>query len=63
MSEQRIRQAICRVCGKTVGPGSGTVLDYGERGRVHTKKCLAIAQKVSLRGVRASEREMLQSES
>lgn len=44
--EQRVGQAICGVCGKTVGYGKGTVLGFGAGGRVHTDKCLTIAQKV-----------------
>ena len=39
--ERRVRQSICAVCGKTVGPGKGTVLSYGAGGRVHTAICLA----------------------
>jgi hypothetical protein len=51
MSEQRVRQSICPVCGQTARPGKGTVLAFGAGGRVHTKKCLALAQKVTPAGV------------
>ena len=40
-----VRQSICAVCGKTVRPGGGTVLEFGAGGRVHTVGCLAITQK------------------
>ena len=46
MAEQRVGQSICRVCGETVRPGKGTVLEFGAGGRVHTSEGLAAAQKV-----------------
>jgi hypothetical protein len=45
MTERRIGQSVCAVCGKSVRPGGGTVLRYGASGRVHTIKCLAVAQR------------------
>ncbi len=46
--DSRIRQSVCGVCGVTVGYGKGTVISYGAGGRVHTVKCLPIAQEVIL---------------
>ncbi len=43
--DQRVQQSICEICGGTVRPGKGTVLEYG---RVHALRCLAIAQQVIL---------------
>jgi len=40
--ERRVRQSICAVCNKTVGPGKGTVLGFGAGGRVHTQTCLQL---------------------
>lgn len=48
MSDQRIRQSVCPVCGETANPGTAVVLAFGAGGRVHRAKCLAIAQKVAL---------------
>lgn len=45
---QRVRQSICPVCGLTVRPGKGAVLEFGAGGRVHALRCLAIAQQVTL---------------
>jgi len=50
----RVRQSVCAVCNKTVGAGKGTVLSFGAGGRVHTLRCLAIAQKPALSRVSAS---------
>jgi hypothetical protein len=47
MSEQRVGQSTCRICGKPCRPGAGVVLAYGAGGRVHREECLAIAQKVT----------------
>jgi len=53
--ERRVRQAVCAVCNKTVGPGKGTVLSFGAGGRrVHTQKCLALAQQSTLSRVSAA---------
>lgn len=41
------------MCNLTVGSGKGTVLHFGAKGRVHTEKCLEIAQKVTLPGTLA----------
>jgi hypothetical protein len=37
-SDQRVRQSVCAVCGKTVGQGNGVVREFGACGRVH-KTC------------------------
>ena len=48
--EQRVRQSICAICGETARPGRGTVIEeIGKSGRVHTVKCLAIAQDIIAR--------------
>jgi len=51
--ERRVRQSVCAVCNKTVGPGRGTVLNFGAGGWVHTQKCLALAQQSTLSRVGA----------
>ena len=53
MTERRVRQSICAVCNKSVGPGRGTVLSCGAGGRVHTQKCLSLAQQSTLSRVSA----------
>jgi len=64
MTERRVRQSICAVCNKTVGPGKGTVLSFGAGGRVHTQECLAIAQKSTLSRVSAlGDRDPLNAKS
>ena len=40
MNDQRVRQSSYAVCGKSVRPGSGTVLHFGAGGRVHAVACL-----------------------